>query len=85
MREAGLSELFKTEERIRILRYVAGQRTVTATAVVEATGTSKALVSRSCTCQEEFCAAWPDVSGGNGSLATKRLLNIDLLRAQVRF
>jgi len=41
-----LTELFKTEERIRILRYVAGQRQVTTTAVTGATGTSKPLVSR---------------------------------------
>jgi len=88
MREAGLSELFKTEERIRILRYVAGQRTVTATAVVEATGTSKALVSRylHLLVREEFCTRhgrmyiWQENAR---SLATKRLLNIDLLRAQV--
>ncbi len=46
MRETGLSELFKTEERIRILRYMAGQRTAAARTVVEAAGTSKTLVSR---------------------------------------
>ena len=46
MRETGLNELFKTEERIRILRYVVGPRTAAARTVVEAAGTSNALVLR---------------------------------------
>jgi DNA-binding IclR family transcriptional regulator len=46
MEKPVLTELFKTEERIRILRHVAGRSPVTATAVAGATGTSKPLVSR---------------------------------------
>jgi DNA-binding transcriptional ArsR family regulator len=45
MGETALTELFKTEERIRILRYVAERSPVTATAVTRATGASKPLVS----------------------------------------
>ena len=46
MRETGLNELFKTEKRIRILRYVAGPRTAAARTVAGAAGTSNALVLR---------------------------------------
>lgn len=83
-----LTELFKTEERIRILRYVAGQRQVTTTAVAGATETSKPLVSRYlrllvkggfCT-QRGRAYTWNENAR---SLAVKRLLNIDLLAAAV--
>ena len=83
-----LTELFKTEERIRILRYVAGQRQVTTTAVAGASGTSKPLVSRYlrllvkggfCT-QRGRAYTWNENAR---SLAVKRLLNFDLLAAAV--
>lgn len=41
-----LAEVFRTEERVRILRHVAERGTVTAMAIVRAEGVSKALVSR---------------------------------------
>ncbi len=88
MGKSVLSELFKTEERIRILWYVAERSPVTATAVAAATGTSKALVSRylRLLARSGFCTQrgreyiW---SGNAQSLAVKRLLNIDLLVAAV--
>ncbi|KUG20052.1 MAG: nucleotidyltransferase domain-containing protein [Methanomicrobiaceae archaeon] len=88
MREPVLSDLFRTEERIRVLRYVAGRQTVAATGVVEATGVSKALVSRylHLLVREEFCTQdgraylWEENAR---SLAVKCLLNIDLLMAVV--
>ena len=43
MGKSALTELFETEEKIRILRRVAKRNPVTATTVVAATGTSKAL------------------------------------------
>jgi hypothetical protein len=84
MEKPVLTELFKTEERIRILRHVAGRSPVTATAVAGATGTSKPLVSRylRLLVQSGFCKqngreySWNENAR---SLAVKRLLNIDLL------
>ncbi|WP_214083926.1 helix-turn-helix domain-containing protein [Methanoculleus sp.] len=88
MGKSVLTELFKTEERIRILRHIAERSPVTATAVAAATGTSKALVSRylRLLAQNGFCTqrgreyAWNENAR---SLAVKRLLNIDLLMTAV--
>ncbi len=41
-----LSELFKSEDRIRILRYVSERETVTVQSTVQGTGVSKPVVSR---------------------------------------
>jgi len=46
MTAAELAEVFRTEERVRILRHVVEQGPVTATAIVRAEGVSEALVSR---------------------------------------
>lgn len=83
-------ELFKTKERIRILRYVAKRSPVTATAVPGATGTSKPLVSRylRLLAKNGFCVqhcreyTW---NQNARSLAAKRLLNTDLLMTVVPF
>ena len=90
MGKSALAELFETEEKIRILRHVAKRNPVTATTVVAATGTSKALVSRylRLLVRNGFCMqrgreyAWRKNAR---SLAAKRLLNIDLLEAAVSF
>lgn len=90
MGKSALAELFETEEKIRILRRVAKRNPVTATTVVAATGTSKALVSRylRLLVRNGFCMqrgreyAWRKNAR---SLAAKRLLNIDLLEAAVSF
>lgn len=88
MRKPALTELFKTEERIRILRYVARRSPVTTTAVVGATGTSKPLVSRylRLLVQNDFCTQHGREYTWNENarcLAVKHLLNIDLLVAAV--
>jgi len=88
MGKSVLTELFETEEKIRILRYVAEQSPVTATTVVAATGTSKALVLRYLylLARNGFCMqrgreyTWHKNAR---SLVVKRLLNIDLLVAAV--
>lgn len=50
MRNPVLTELFKTEERIRILRYVAGQSQVTTTAVAGRPGPQNLLSHATCAC-----------------------------------
>ncbi|MBR1369802.1 MAG: ArsR family transcriptional regulator [Methanocalculus sp. MSAO_Arc2] len=81
MEETILSDLFKTGERIRILRYVSTRQEVNATEIVQALSVSKALVSRYmhllvegglCT-KEGRIYRWIE---NPISLAMKRLLNI---------
>ena len=88
MGKSVLTELFKTEGRIHILRYVAERSPATATIVITAIGTSKTLVLRylRLLARNGFCMqrgreyTWHKNAR---SLVVKRLLNIDLLVAAV--
>jgi len=80
-----LSEIFKTEERIRILRHISLRQSATVGTVALATGVSKGLVSgylnmlaregllrlENRAFHRDDTPLWP---------AIKRLLNLDLLK-----
>jgi predicted nucleotidyltransferase len=79
-----LPELFKSDDRVRILRYVSERKSVTVQSTAEATGVSKPVVSRYLNALREqgLCdrtrrkISW--VQSPRGS-AVKRFLNIVLL------
>lgn len=79
-----LCELFKTEERIKIIRYIARESTFTAVSVVEVTGTSKGHVSRylnllsgyGIVIREGRRYRWIENAE---SIQIKKMLNIDML------
>jgi predicted nucleotidyltransferase len=79
-----LPELFKSDDRVRILRYVSERKSVTVQSTAEATGVSKPVVSRYLNALREqgLCErtgrkiSW--VQSPRGS-AVKRFLNIVLL------
>lgn len=89
MTAAELAEVFRTEERVRILRHVAEQGPVTATAIVRAEGVSKALVSRYLRRLEDGgylvrqgrAFVWLDHARGR---SVKRLLTADRLAPVLR-
>lgn len=83
-----LPEIFKTEERIRILEFVSKSESVTATDVINETGVSKALVSRYLHLLARTGLLEKknrDYFWQNSSLcaAVKRLMNIELLTENI--
>lgn len=79
-----LCELFKTEERIKILRHIAREQVFNSVSVVEATGTSKGHVSKylnllaghGLIVKEGRRYLWVENAE---SIQIKKMLNIDLL------
>ncbi len=83
-----LPELFKSEERIRILRYIGIRTSFTVQSVADATGVSKGLVSQylNMLVQENLLGRNKRSFLRNDTAlwkAAKRLLNLDLLRPQI--